>query len=213
MKTIDLSSWPRKSHFLLFREHKMPHFTVTAEVDIADMLSHIKPQGSSIFVATMFCLMRSVNAVRELRMRFDGDTVVEHPFTDTGVTVPIEGDRFNFCYIEYSEDWKTFEAKAARAIREATSQTDLVNEDSEHDNLTYMTCLPWMSATSIQFPALCQNDCVPRVGWSKFIKREGRTMQPVHIMAHHALVDGLHVGRFFQHLEALLADVPGTFSL
>ncbi|WP_187170574.1 CatA-like O-acetyltransferase [Salidesulfovibrio onnuriiensis] len=213
MKTIDLDSWPRKSHFHLFRNHGVPHFTVTAEVDITDMLDCIKAQGTSVFSATMFCLMRAVNAVPELRMRFHGDSVVEHAVTHPGVTVPIEGERFNFCYIEYSENWKIFEASATAAIEQASSQPDLVNKDGEHDNLTYMTCLPWMTASSIQFPVLGPDDCVPRVGWSRFATREGRTMQPVHVMAHHALVDGLHVGRFFQNLEALLKDIPDTFSL
>lgn len=214
MKIIDLESWPRKSHYDFFRYQEMPHFALTAEVDITDMLTTIKASDSSVFVATIFCLMRAANAVPELRMRFRDNVVVEHEIIHTGVTVPIAGDRFGFCNIEYDADWKTFEANATEAIDTATRQTQLKDEGSlSRDDQIHMTCLPWITASSMQFSINGTNDCVPRVGWSKFVEREGRVFQPVHTHAHHALVDGLHVGRFFENLEGLLADVPATFSL
>lgn len=214
MRIIDQASWPRKSHYDFFRKLGVPHLTVSSEVDITDLRQATRKTGSSIFLATLFCLMRAVNAVPELRTRFQGDIVTEYETTHPAITVPIEGDRFGFCYIEYSDQWKTFEEQATEAMREAGKSTHLDDSGADDRNdWTYLTCLPWMSVSAVQFPVCGPGDCVPRVGWSKFRIREGRTMQPVHIMAHHALVDGLHVGRFFQHLETLLTDVSDTLSL
>jgi len=213
MKTIDMNTWPRKSHYEHFKPQVSPHFAVTAEVDISDMVNMLKPKGTSMFVATMFCIMKAINAVPELRMRLRGEEVVEHETTHPSVTVPMEGDRFGFCYFEHTDDWKIFKQRAEEAIPEAENQTELKDGSTEIDHWAYLTCLPWITASFVQFPTDGPDDSIPRIGWSRFTRREGRTMQPVHVLAHHALVDGLHMGRFFQHLEASLKDVPGTFSL
>jgi len=57
-------------------------------------------------------------------------------------------------------------------------------------------------------------DSIPRFAWGKFFK-EGRFLKmPLNVQAHHALMDGIHVGKFYEKVhgylkkpEAVLGDV------
>ncbi|TFG78810.1 MAG: chloramphenicol acetyltransferase, partial [Flavobacteriales bacterium] len=40
-------------------------------------------------------------------------------------------------------------------------------------------------------------DSVPRITYGKFFEQDWKLMMPLNIQAHHALVDGHHLGAFF----------------
>ena len=49
----------------------------------------------------------------------------------------------------------------------------------------------------------------PRITWGKFDPdHRGRLMMPVTLLAHHALVDGLHAAAFYKNIEAELDRLP-----
>jgi chloramphenicol O-acetyltransferase type A len=50
---------------------------------------------------------------------------------------------------------------------------------------------------------------VPKIVFGRHREAGGRRWMPVSVEVHHALVDGLHVGRFFERFQALLDDPPG----
>jgi len=51
---------------------------------------------------------------------------------------------------------------------------------------------------------------VPRIAFGKFTSENERTRLPISIEVHHALMDGLHVGRFLARLEEMLME-PGNY--
>lgn len=53
-------------------------------------------------------------------------------------------------------------------------------------------------------------DSVPRVSWGKYFTEGERLKMPVHVQANHAVMDGLHLGRYFLNFQELL-DHPETF--
>jgi chloramphenicol O-acetyltransferase type A len=63
--------------------------------------------------------MTAANAVPELRLRFREDTVVEHEVVHASATVPLDGDRFTFCSIEYAPEWDAFNANCVDALEKA----------------------------------------------------------------------------------------------
>jgi chloramphenicol O-acetyltransferase type A len=50
-------------------------------------------------------------------------------------------------------------------------------------------------------------DSVPRFAWGRIFEEHGRMRLPLSVQVNHALMDGLHVGRFFKHVQDL-ADEP-----
>ena len=71
-----------------------------------------------------------------------------------------------------------------------------------------MTCMPWVSFTSVQHPMnMHPTDSIPRFAWGKFFEENGRVKMPLGVQAHHALVDGVHVGRYFMRIQEHLDNI------
>jgi chloramphenicol O-acetyltransferase type A len=73
------------------------------------------------------------------------------------------------------------------------------------DDLIYITCIPWVSFTHLSHTILInKNDSVPRISWGKFFIQDGKTLLPFSVQVHHAFVDGMHVGQYFEKLQKYL---------
>ena len=83
METIDLENWPRKDHYLFFKDFEYPHFGLTVDVDLSAFLPLVKDQGISFTAAVMYLIARVANQIPEFKQRGrDGNPVeyeVVHP--------------------------------------------------------------------------------------------------------------------------------------
>ncbi|HET6645746.1 MAG TPA: CatA-like O-acetyltransferase, partial [Pyrinomonadaceae bacterium] len=70
----------------------------------------------------------------------------------------------------------------------------------------HFSVLPWLSFTSF---AHARNkgraESVPKIAFGKFTREDDRMLLPISVEVHHALMDGLHVGKFITRFEELLA--------
>ena len=204
MKTLDLSTWPRRKHFEVFRQYDYPYFSLCADVDVSRFHPWVKSQGLSFNTTVAYITARAANAIPELRQRIRGAEVVEHEVVHPSFTVLATDELFSFCNVNYTEDFAAFYAQAEAAIRRV--QADIVLEDEPgRDDYLFMTSIPWVSFTNIQHPIhMHPADSVPRIAWGKYHGRGDRLLMPLSIQAHHALTDGIHAGRFYEHVQALL---------
>ncbi|MCA8921526.1 MAG: chloramphenicol acetyltransferase [Planctomycetes bacterium] len=205
MKTIDLTTWARRKQYAFFRGFARPHFSLCAEVDCTRLLEELKPAGVAPFNAVLWCLLAAANDVPELRQRLRGDQVIEHAQVHPSVTVPTAEDGFAFCHLSFDPDWASFDRDCRAAFAAAAARAELV--DAEGDHWLYLSCLPWVSFSSMSNPVRGPDDCVPRITWGRFAQREGRWKLPVAAQVHHALVDGRHLGRFYAGVERRLAEL------
>ncbi len=75
------------------------------------------------------------------------------------------------------------------------------------DDLLYMTAIPWVSFTSFVHPMrLHPADYVPRFAWGKYFEEGKRLKMPLSVQGHHALLDGIHMGKFY----GLYRRIPET---
>ena len=71
--------------------------------------------------------------------------------------------------------------------------------------------MPWLSFTSVMHPMNLRTlDSVPRIAWGKFFEDGEKLKMPLSVQAHHALMDGIHIGRFYSRVQELL-DNPDEF--
>ena len=89
------------------------------------------------------------------------------------------------------------------------SQFDFFKQLQKHidntDEWIFLSCLPWMRFTSLTNPNGGPNDCIPRISWGKLDNQGSRWTIPVAVQVHHALVDGVHVGKFYEALAESIA--------
>ena len=69
------------------------------------------------------------------------------------------------------------------------------------DDLLFMTAIPWVSFTSFMHPLKFPVDSVPRFAWGKFFEDGESLKMPLSVQAHHAVMDGLHMGRYFELVQ------------
>jgi len=71
--------------------------------------------------------------------------------------------------------------------------------------LLFITGIPWISFTGLLHPIKLEpTDSVPRIAYGKFFQEGDLLKMPLGVQAHHALIDGIHVGRFYEFVQDCL---------
>jgi chloramphenicol O-acetyltransferase type A len=100
----------------------------------------------------------------------------------------------------YQDDFAAFASHAAERIAQVKEHPSL--DDDPGDNLIFMTSIPWVSFTSFTHPMhLNPPDSVPRFAWGKIFEEGDRLKMPFSVQGHHAVMDGLHVGRYYEQIQ------------
>ena len=203
MREIDLQTWPRRKHFEVFNAYDYPHFNLSAPVDVTCLVPFVKERGLSLTVTLVYLLARAANDLPEFRWRIRGRRVVEHEIVHPSTTVLVREDLFSFCTIPFNPDFAVFTAQAAKYI-ELVKQSPTLEDEPGRDDLLFMTAIPWVSFTGVVHPIhMHPSDSVPRIAWGKYYPEGGHIRMPLSVQVHHALMDGLHVGRYFQRVQEL----------
>lgn len=204
MRGIDLSSWSRRDQFEMFRGSPLPCFNVCADVDITETRRAAKRRGVPITAAIVYLIARTANQIPEFRTRIRQDCVVEHAVVHPASTVLTSNDLFAFCTYQYRPNFAAFVDSYREATARAKEHPSLDNA-TDRDDLLYATAIPWVSFTSFSHPVLSiPADSIPRFAWGRFHERGETAMMPLSVQGHHALMDGLHVGQYFQLFQDLL---------
>jgi chloramphenicol O-acetyltransferase type A len=207
MRIIDLDSWPRRDHYKLFNGFDAPHFNMCANLDITVFYAALKKQGVSFTVGLVYLIARVANEIPEFRLRIHGEQVVEYDVVHPSCTILIDEERFSFCKFTYSPTLAEFAPHAVERIAYVKENLTL-DEETEEDNLLFMSAIPWVSFTSFMHPVhLSPADSVPRFAYGKYFQQGDRRLIPLSVQGHHAVMDGLHMGRYYQRFQEYL-DTP-----
>jgi chloramphenicol O-acetyltransferase type A len=204
MRYVPMQTWSRRNHFGFFSTFNHPHFSMCVNVDVTVFYPFVKRHGYSLTVSMVYIIARASNAIPEFRYRIREDQVVEHELVNPGFSILIDKDLFSFCAVEYAEDFPEFASRAADRIAYVKAHPDLVN-DPEQDDVLYMSPIPWVSFTSFSHPMrLHPADSIPRFAWGKYFKESDTLKMPLSVQGHHAVMDGIHMGRFYEMVQDYL---------
>ena len=206
MRLVNLDTWPRREQFNTFGAWDHPHFAMCANVDVTAFYPLVKQMGASFTVATVYMLARAANSIPEFRYRTRPGGVVEHEIVHTSTTILTKEELFSFCTIEYAEHFSSFATRAAAQIAHVQEHPTLQNEPGR-DDLLFMAAIPWVSFTSFMHPLhLHPADSVPRFARGKSFEEGGSLRMPLSVQGYHALMDGLHIGKFYEELQGYLRN-------
>lgn len=204
MRKINKQDWTRREHFELFNTFNHPHFNLCANMDLTAFHPYIKEKGISFSAAVIYVISRAANAIPEFRQRMREGEIVEHETVSPSVTILVKNDLFSFCTIDYRRDFNEFADRTARLIAAAKEHPTL-KDPPNRDDLLFMTALPWVSFTSFTHPMrLHPADSIPRFAWGKYFEQGGLLKMPLSVQGHHALMDGIHMGRFYAEVQEYL---------
>ena len=204
MKLINIENWSRKDHYNYFKQLNYPHFNVCANLDITTFYKYIKENEIPFFISMLFASIKTANNIKEFRLRIRGDIVVEHEVVCPSFTVMAESEVFSFCTAKFTDQFNDFKINTSKEIDKVKNNISIEDEPGR-DDLLYITSIPWVSFTSITHPIQMNPvDSIPRISWGKFFEENGKFKLPFSVQAHHALVDGIHVGQYYNAIQEIL---------
>ena len=209
-KTIDMPAYPRRAHFDYFRSLAYPYVGTTVNVDITALVGRIKRTSLPFFLTVCHCVARAANSVPEFRQRIVDDGIVEFDRCRTSHTVALEDGTFCFCVLEDAPGFADYLREGRAAQAEAKQRSSIQEDLVEALEKLFVTSLPWLSYTALVQPVPSPADSNPRISWGKYFTQEGRTLLPVSVLCHHALVDGIHLSAFSQNLDEEIKKLGKT---
>ena len=210
-KILDLNNWIRRDVFEFFVGFDKPYFNICTQLDITNLLAslHDRP-GLSVSMAYHYFALRAANEIEPFRYRLKDRQVIVHDVIHGGTTVLLPNENFTLAYFEYDVDFEKFMAGAEGAMNAALSGDGAFRPNPRED-MIHFTTLPWVSFSSFSHARNWgREDSVPKIAFGKFVKANERTLLPFSVEVHHALMDGLHVGRYVARLEEALQE-PETY--
>jgi len=204
---LDVKTWARREIFEFFINFDKPYFNVSTQLDVTELLPLIRNrEGANVSLAYHYFALRAANEVESFRYRLRDGKVIVHEVINGGTTVMLPNETFTLAYFEYEDDFDKFMSGATAAVQAAVKGDGKFRPDAR-DDMIHFTTLPWVAFTSFSHARNWgREDSVPKIAFGKFTQTNGRTILPFSVEVHHALMDGLHVGRYLQRLEAAVAN-------
>lgn len=204
---IDIETWNRKTTFEYFKNFEDPFFNMTANVDITALYQFCKLESVSFSLACVYYSQAALNNIREFRLRIQDETVIEYDHVEATQTILNDDETFSFCYFRRQPDLKTFNTEGL-AAREKYKELQTFDVESDRIDLIYYSVIPWVSFTSFKHASRFDNrNTVPRIVFGKIFGDGERLKMPISVEVHHAMMDGIHVGKYYQGLQHLLDAV------
>jgi chloramphenicol O-acetyltransferase type A len=209
---LDTAAWSRRDAIGFFRGFDKPFFNVCVRLDVAPLKQALADAGrpAGLGLACYWLALRLANEQRPFRLRFEGERVRVHEGVDGSSTVlRDDGESFGFANFDYQADFVLFATAAGAAI--GAARRDPTDFEPRPDDVAriHFTTLPWMHFTSFSHARNWRRDdqpvdSVPKLAFGRADAEGAHLWMPMSVEVHHALMDGVHVGRFVQGFEAAL---------
>lgn len=208
MKTeINLDTWKRKSHFEFFMAMDEPFYGLTVEVDVTKAYKKAKELNTSFFIYYLYVTLKTMNQLPAFKLRIDNGKVFQHDHIDASSTILKENETFGFSHIIYHDDFEIFKKSVQTEIVRVQQTDTLLTKDDYGDNIIHFSAIPWVNFTALTHArSFKYADSSPKVSIGKMIDKNEKKVFNVALFAHHGLVDGIDMGKFFDLFQAILNE-------
>lgn len=202
LRIIDIEQWDRREQFHFFKDYDNPFFGLTADIEVGNLLAYTKARGHSFFAAYLFLSQIQVNRIKEFRYRIQGDQVIDHPVITAGSTILKSNEVFTFCYFDFMEIFSDFEAHFLERSKGCQQPHSQLNDQDENPAQVHYSVIPWVHFSGLTHPRNYGiGDSIPKIVFGKYTPSGEAVTMPVSVEAHHALMDGFHMGKYFDGLQ------------
>ena len=98
--------------------------------------------------------------------------------------------------------------EAGKKSREKYRALKTFDVESDRIDLIYYSVIPWISFTSFKHAGRLDNrQTVPRIVFGKIFDEGNDKKMPLSVEVHHAMMDGFHVGKYFNLFQEKIDKV------
>ncbi len=203
-RELDISTWNRKEHFEFFCKFEEPFFGTTIQFDCTKAHAKAKELGVSFFAYYLHKTLVAVNNIENFRYRIEEGKVFIYDKINVSSTVLRDDKTFGFSEVEYNENLNVFIKNYDTEAERVKSLSGLFTRVHFQD-IVHFSAVPWINFTSIShsrsftFPDSC-----PKFSFGKMTTENDKKPMSMSVHVHHGLVDGYHLGLFFEEFEKLM---------
>ncbi len=203
---LDVNTWNRKEHFEFYNSFDNPFYGFTTQVECKRAYEFCKLEKKSFFLFYLHCILKSINDIENFKMRIVNREVRVYDKIHVSSTIGREDYTFGFSSIDYKSEFIEFYDEALIEVNRVKSMQGLcMDEKSKRVEVIHFSAIPWFSFTSLEHARhLGMVDSCPKVSVGKMYQQGDSMFMPVSMHCHHALVDGYHVGLFYELLNKYL---------
>ena len=202
MQFIDVSTWDRAMHCEVFRNSVQPQYCVTFDLDITNFLLKIKKRKYSFTFSFVYAVTKCANEIEAFRCRFvDGKPAVFQTINTSFTYLNKDTELFKVVNVPMQDKIEDYVALAKKTEEQ---QTAYFTAPMAND-IYQFSPFPWVSYTHISHTDSGKKDnATPLFDWGKFYEKDGRILMPFSVQVHHSFVDGIHIGKLAEKLQAYL---------
>ena len=205
-RELDIDSWVRKDHFNFFKDFDEPFSGVTINIDCTIAHSICKEQGYSFFLYYLHKSLKAANEIEAFRYRIIEDKVIVFDQINAASTIDRPNGTFGFSHIKYYEDFLEFAEYAKQEVQRVRNGSGL-NPATSGANVIHYSAIPWIKFTQLSHARhFAFKDSCPKIVFGKMTETYGKKEMPVSIHAHHALMDGFHLGKYIETFQRLMDE-------
>ncbi len=211
MKEIDVKKWHRYKQYKWFSTFSDATYGMNVELDVTDLVKYTKENNKSFFVCFLYILLKGLNSVEEMRIRYVDGKVVMFDDINPAYTVMTEANTFENVSSKNYHDFNTFYEKTKMYVENAKHQKKVkesYNEGRTFDEY-YITCVPWINFSSLTHPIPLDkpSQVVPRVCFGKYHLEGDRYKMMLNITVSHEFVDGYPLSQVFINIQKYLDEM------
>lgn len=205
---IDMVNWSRKPYFEHYLNHVRCTYSMTANIDITDLLSAAKNNGIKLYPALIHMISTVVNRHIEFRTCFNSEGRLGYwDSMSPSYTIFHDDDKtFSSIWTLYDEDFNEFYSRYLEDMKRYGSVKQFAAKANEPPNIFPVSSIPWVSFTGFNLNVYNEGTyLLPIFTMGKYFQQDGKIWLPLSGQFHHAVCDGYHVGVLFNELQ-LRAD-------
>lgn len=204
MEFIDVFMWERAMHCQVFQSYAQPQYCVTWELDVTNFLARAKERGYSFTFSFIYAVTKCANEIEAFRCRFvEGKPAVFEIIHTSFTYLNKETELFKVVRVPMQERMEDYVALA----RETEENQTAYFTGPMGNDVYQFSPFPWVAYTHISHTDSGNSEnATPLFDWGRFYERDGRTVMPFSVQAHHSFVDGVHIGKLADRLQSYLDD-------
>ncbi len=212
MKEIDIINWNRNKTFEWFSTFSNSTYGMNVKIDVTSLVKRTKSSGESFFICLLYIVVKSLNEIEEMRMRFVEDKAVVFDEINPAFTVMTKSGTFENVRFDNKDNFNDFYKVASEYINSTKEQLEIKKENYNPDNCYneyYISCVPIINFESVlhPIPDSKASQCIPRVCWGKYILNDNKYELTMNITVSHIFVDGFPLANAFNKIQDYLNNL------
>ena len=212
-KVIDKETYYRKGVFRHFTEDCTCSTSMTARIDVTDLVRYSKMTETKFYINFLYILSKVLNSREDYRMGYlrEKDELICYDVINPIQYIFHEDtETFTLVYTEYDEDYEKFYKTALRDAEEAKKTREYGFDIMNHPNWFDASYISWLSYDSlnVELPDGYLY-FAPIVNWGRYREENGRLLMPVSVRLNHAIADGYLLANVFRLLQKEIESFTG----